>query len=76
VFGPNYAARTRDFVSLRILHIEDPRAVSADHVRFASARRELVACNTTLFRDMCLSSLSKLAYTIYAGDWVRSLEEL
>jgi hypothetical protein len=68
VFGLNYAARIRDFVSLRILYIEDLQAVLADYVRFASARRELVACNTTLFGDMCLSSLSKLTYTIYARD--------
>jgi hypothetical protein len=68
VFGLNYAARIRDFISLRILYIDDLRAVLADYIRFASARRELIAYNTTLFRDMCLSSLSKLTYTIYAGD--------
>jgi hypothetical protein len=48
----------RDFVSLMISHIEDLRAVTAD---------------TTLFGDMCPPRLSKLAYTIYARDWVRSL---
>jgi hypothetical protein len=68
VFSLNYAARIRDFISLRILYIEDPRAVLANYVRFASVRQELIACNTILFRDMCLSSLSKLAYTIYARD--------
>jgi hypothetical protein len=68
MFSLSYAARTRDFISLRILYIEDPRAVSADYIRFASARRELVACNTTLFRDIYLSRLSKLTYTIYTRD--------
>jgi hypothetical protein len=68
MFSLSYAARTRDFVSLRIPHIEDLRAVSADYVRFARTRRKLVACNTTLFRDICLPRLSKLAYTIYARD--------
>ena len=68
MFGPSYAARTRDFVGLRILHIEDPRAVSADHVRFASARRKLVASDTTLFGDMCPPRLSKLAYAIHVRD--------
>jgi hypothetical protein len=68
VFSLSYAAYTRDFISLRILHIEDPQAVSANYVRFASARRKLVAYNTTLFRDMCLPRLSKLTYTIYAQD--------
>jgi hypothetical protein len=62
MFSLSYAARTRDFISLRILYIE------ADYIRFASARRELVACNTTLFRDIYLSRLSKLTYTIYTRD--------
>jgi hypothetical protein len=68
MFSLSYAARTRDFVSLRILYIVDSQAVSADYVRFASARRKLVAYNTTLFRDIYLPRLSKLAYTIYARD--------
>jgi hypothetical protein len=66
VFGLSYAACTRDFVSLRIPHIVDSRAVTANYVRFASARRELVACDTTLFRDIYLTRQSKLAYTVYA----------
>jgi hypothetical protein len=70
VFSLSYAACTRDFVSLRILHIEDLQAVLANYVRFASTRRKLVACNTTLFRNMCLPRLSKLTYAIYTRDWV------
>jgi hypothetical protein len=66
VFSLSYAARTRDFISLRILYIEDLQAVLANYVRFVSARQKLVTCNTTLFRDMCLPRLSKLTYTIYA----------
>jgi hypothetical protein len=68
MFSLSYAACTRDFFSLRILYIVDPRAVTADYVRFASARRKLVACNTTLFRDIYLPRVSKLRYTIYARD--------
>jgi hypothetical protein len=38
MFSLSYAACIRDFISLRILYIEDPQAVLADYVRFASAR--------------------------------------
>jgi hypothetical protein len=68
MFSLSYATRTRDFVYLRILHIKDSQAILANYVRFASARRKLIAYNTTLFNDMCLPRLSKLAYTIYARD--------
>jgi hypothetical protein len=68
MFSLSYATHTRDSISLRILHIEDPQAILANYVRFASARRKLIAYNTTLLRDMCLPRLCKLAYTIYARD--------
>jgi hypothetical protein len=68
MFSLSYAACTRDFISLRILHIEDLRAVLADYIRFASTRQKLVACNTTLFRNMYLPRLSKLTYAIYTRD--------